>query len=186
MTRQVLFVQGGGAGTHDDWDNRLVDSLTRELGPTYDVRYPRMPDEDDPRYAAWKAALELELEALDDGAILVGHSIGGTILINALAERPSPRKFGAIVLVAAPFVGDGGWPSDELDPPRDLGARLPAGVPVHLFHGLTDEIAPPAHADLYERAIPQARVHRLPGRDHQLDDDMSEVAAAIRSLESRS
>jgi hypothetical protein len=36
------------------------------------------------------------------------------------------------------------------------------------------------HADLYGRAIPQAQVHRLPGRDHQLNNDLREVAEAIR------
>jgi hypothetical protein len=38
----------------------------------------------------------------------------------------------------------------------------------------------PAHADLYARAVPQARLHRLPGRDHQLNNDLSDVAKAIR------
>jgi pimeloyl-ACP methyl ester carboxylesterase len=52
-----------------------------------------------------------------------------------------------------------------------------------LFHGLADETAPPSHADLYARAFPQARVHRLAGRDHQLNTDLAEVAVAIRSLE---
>jgi hypothetical protein len=55
MTNQVLFIQGGGEGTHDEWDNKIVDSLKRELGPDYAVRYPRMPNEADPKYAAWKA-----------------------------------------------------------------------------------------------------------------------------------
>lgn len=183
LKRQLLFVQGGGAGVHDDWDNKLVDSLGRELGPGYEIRYPRMPDEDDPSYAPWKAALERELAAMDDGAILIGHSVGGTILINALSELPLRQKFGAIFLIATPFVGEGGWPSDDLKPPRDLGARLPEDVPVFIYHGLADDTAPPSHADLYARAIPQAQVHRLPGRDHQLNDDLSEVAAAIRSLE---
>ncbi|MEP7191263.1 MAG: hypothetical protein ABI903_00175 [Actinomycetota bacterium] len=27
--RQILFIQGGGAGTHDEWDNKLVESLCR-------------------------------------------------------------------------------------------------------------------------------------------------------------
>jgi hypothetical protein len=48
-----------------------------------------------------------------------------------------------------------------------------------VFHGLQDETAVPAHADLYAHAIPQAQVHRLPGRDHQLNSDLSEVASAI-------
>ena len=59
-TRQVLFVQGGGAGTHDEWDAALVESLRRGLGPGYEVRYPRMPDEDDPSYARGSAAIRRE------------------------------------------------------------------------------------------------------------------------------
>lgn len=181
MKRQLLFVQGGGAGVHDEWDSKLVQSLKSELGSNYEIRYPRMPNEGDPKYAEWKAALETEFARLNDSAILVGHSIGGTILINALAEQPSERNLGAIFLVAAPFVGEGGWQSDDVNPRRDLGEKLPIGVPVHVFHGLDDDTAPPSHADLYARAIPQAHVHRLPGRDHQLNNDLSEIAAVITS-----
>ena len=175
----MLFIQGGGAGAHDEWDDKLVHSLGRELGDRYEVRYPRMPDEDDPSYATWSAAIRRELADLDDGAVVVGHSVGATILVNSLAERPPARELGAIVLIAAPFVGAGGWPGTEFELPHDLGARLPKGVPVHVFHGLGDEIAPPSHADLYARAIPQARLHPLPDRGHQLDNDLSEVATAI-------
>ena len=179
-TRQILFIQGGGAGAHDVWDAKLVESLRRELGMGHEVRYPRMPDEGDPAYARWSAAIRRELTDLDDGAVVAGHSVGATILINALAEQPPDGGLAAIVLIAAPFVGDGGWPSDEFELTSELGARLPPGVPVHVFHGLQDETAPPSHADLYALAIPQAQVHRLPGRDHQLNNDLSEVAEAIR------
>ncbi|MER6784840.1 alpha/beta fold hydrolase [Streptomyces sp. NPDC000658] len=180
-SRQILFVQGGGAGTYDAWDDKLVDSLRRELGEGYEVRYPRMPDEDDPSPARWAPALRREMADLADGAVVVGHSVGGTILVHTLAQRPPVAGLAAIVLVAAPFVGRGGWPADEFELPADLGARLPRGARVHVFHGLADEVAPPSHADLYARAIPRAQVHRLPGRDHQLNDDLSEVAEAIGS-----
>ena len=182
MKKCILFIQGGGAGTHDEWDNKLVDSLRRGLGPSTDIRYPRMPNEADPSYALWKAALAEELAGLNDGAIVVGHSIGGAILISALAETPPRRKLDGIFLIAAPFIGDGGWPSDDVKPMADLGARLPAKTPIHLYHGSADDIAPVAHADLYARAIPSAIVHRLQGRDHQLNDDLTEVAAGIRAL----
>ena len=185
MTHQLLFVQGGGKSVHDEWDNKLVESLRRELGQDYEIHYPRMPSEDDPRYAPWKTALERVFGTLQDGAILVGHSVGGTILVKLLAEQSSARGFGAIFLIAAPFVGDGGWSADELQVPPDLGARLPKGVPIHFYHGLEDEVAPPSHIELYARAVPQAHVHRLQGRDHQLNNDLREVAAAILSLETR-
>jgi pimeloyl-ACP methyl ester carboxylesterase len=183
--RQILFIQGGGEGAHDEWDDRLVDSLRRELGDGYEVCYPRMPDEDDPSYATWGATIRRELTLLDDGAVVVGHSVGGTILVNTLAEHPPERKLAAIVLIAAPFVGAGGWPGDEFELPHDLGARLPEGVPVDVFHGLQDETAPPSHAGLYAGVVPQARVHRLAGRDHQLNDDLTEVAKVIAAASGR-
>ena len=181
-TPHVLFIQGGGAGTYDDWDDKLVGSLRRELGDGYEVRYPRMPNEDDPSAATWGPAIVRELADLDDGSVVIGHSVGGTILIHSLAEHPPAADLAAVILVAAPFVGDGGWPADEFAVPADLGARLPADTEIHVFHGLADGDVPPTHADLYARAIPQAHVHRLPGRDHQLGNDLADVASVIRSV----
>jgi pimeloyl-ACP methyl ester carboxylesterase len=86
------------------------------------------------------------------------------------------------VLIAAPFVGVGGRPGEEFELPGNLGALLPAAVPVHVFHGLGDDEVPPAHADLYARSIPQAQVHRLVGRDHQLGNDLGDMATLIRGL----
>jgi predicted alpha/beta hydrolase family esterase len=183
VKRQLLFVQGGGKGTYDEWDNKLVESLRRKLGQDYEIHYPRMPNEDDPGYELWKIALEKVFGTLQDGAILVAHSVGGTILVKVLAEQLSTREFGAIFLIAAPFIGDGGWSADDMQFPHDLGAHLPQGVPIYFYHGLEDEVAPSSHIELYARAVPQARIHRLPGRDHQLNNDLREVAAAILSLE---
>jgi predicted alpha/beta hydrolase family esterase len=183
MTRQLLFVQGGGGEhAHDEWDSKLVESLQRELGPDYEIRYPRMPDEDDPKFAPWKAALLEELDKLDDGAMLVGHSIGATILVHSLAEEPPERPPAGIFLVSMPFIGKEGWPSSEVEPKPDLGRQLPAQSPVYLYHGDADETVPAKHAELSAKAIPQAVLRKLAGRDHQLNNDMSEVAADIREL----
>ena len=182
MKRQVLFVQGGGEGTHDHWDDKLVASLSAELGQSCEIRYPRMPNEDEPSYATWAAAIETELAALKDGAILVGYSLGGTILINVLVEHPPRRTIGAVFLIAAPFVGEGGWQSDDWTPQRGPDRKLCSGVPIYLYHGLADETVPPSHAELFARAIPQAHLCHLPGRDHHLNNDLSEIAAVIKSL----
>jgi predicted alpha/beta hydrolase family esterase len=181
--RQILFVQGGGEGVHDHWDNVLVESLDSELGPSYEIRYPVMPNEAEPSYPVWKVALQKELAALGDGAIVVGHSVGGTVLIHALAESAPAVDLAAICLIAAPFIGTGGWSSDDIEPRPELADRLPAGVPIFLYHGGSDDVVPPSHVELYARALSRARVRRLENRDHQLDNRLSEVAADIRSLE---
>jgi predicted alpha/beta hydrolase family esterase len=181
MARQVLFVQGAGEGVYDCWDSKLVTSLERELGESYTVRYPRMPNEDDPSYAAWEPALTRELASLDDGAILVAHSVGGTILIHVLAgQQPKPR-FGGLFVIAAPFIGEGGWPSDGIGDCKDVSEGLPPGLPIYLYHGAADDVVPTAHVHLCAKAIPHAVVRTLDRRDHQLNNDMSDVARDILS-----
>lgn len=183
MKTQVLFIQGGGAGAYDDWDSKLVDSLKRELGPGYEVRYPRMPDEGDPDFGRWSAALREELGQLNAGAVLVGHSFGGTVIALGLSQAPTVPPLAGVFLVAPPFFGEGGWGSEEVAFGPDLGAKLPSGTPVRFYQGDQDTDVPPGHLDLYAKAIPQAVARRLPGRDHQLNDDLSEVAADIRDLQ---
>ncbi|KJS20137.1 MAG: alpha/beta hydrolase [Hoeflea sp. BRH_c9] len=182
MIRQVLFIQGGGEGTHDEWDNKLVDSLTAALGPGYEIFYPRMPNEADPDYLSWKQAIAQELARLGDGAILVGHSVGAAVLLNAIATDPPQRALGGLMLLAMPFFGEGGWPSDDIGPQEKLGAELPGGLPVYIYHGNNDDTVPSAHVEHYAKAIPQAIVRRLSNRDHQLDNDLSEVGKDIKSL----
>lgn len=182
---QVLFLQGGGEGAHDEWDAMLVDSLAGALGDSYEVRFPRLPREDEPSYLRWGPAITREIAVLDDGAVLVGHSVGAAVLMGVLAEPMPQWRPGAIILLAAPFVGPGGWPSEEFKLPGDLGRRLPRGTPVDVFHGMDDQAVPPSHADLYARAIPQARVHRLVARDHQFNQDLSDIAPVVRDTHHR-
>ena len=183
MARQVLFVQGGGGkNAHDEWDSKLVEGLERELGPEYEIRYPRMPNEEDPKYASWKTALRSELDMLDDGAILVAHSIGATIVAHSLAEDPPRRAPVGIFLVSMPFIGKDGWPGGDIKPDTELGSKLPQQSSIYLYQGSEDEIVPLEHVRLNAKAIPQAVVRTLSGRDHQLDNDMTEVAADIRNL----
>src|SRR5678816_2668440 len=125
MMRQILFIQGGGEGVHDQWDDKLVDSLRGELGPAYEIRYPVMPNEADPKYSVWKRALEIEIAALEPGAIVIGHSVGGTILIHTLAESTPPTDLRAICLISAPFIGPGGWETGDIEARPDLAERLP-------------------------------------------------------------
>lgn len=180
MPKEILFVQGAGAGTHDEWDDKLVGSLGAELGRQYAIRYPLMPNEAEPSYASWKAALLKQFDELDENAILVGHSIGGTFLIHAVAEQRPKRKWGGIFLIAPPFLGEGGWPGDDTGPAEELTRELRADVPVFLYHGTADGEVPLEHMKLYAGAIPHVATRALADRDHQLNNDLSELARDIR------
>jgi predicted alpha/beta hydrolase family esterase len=181
MKKDVLFLQGGGEGAYE-FDTKLAESLQSALGAGYKVRYPRMPNEDAPDFQVWNARIAAEIGGLGEDVILVGHSIGATILIGGLAQGEYAAKIAAVFLVAPPFVGEGGWPSEDIEPMDQLGVKLPRKVPVYLYHGGDDDTVPAAHMELYTKAIPRAKLRRLDRADHQLNNDLSEIAADIRRL----
>jgi predicted alpha/beta hydrolase family esterase len=180
-SKSVLFVQGGGKGAHDSWDNKLVASLRKALGSGYTVDYPRMPDEANPEPTAWKRAIDEKLGQRRD-VILVAHSIGAAVLIDYLADGDRQSKPTSVFLIAAPFIGDGGWPSDHLRPTKEAAASFPEGTLIHLYHGRDDQTVPFSHLGMFAKVLPDATIRRLDGRDHQLNDDLSEVARDIRRL----
>ena len=180
MRKQVLFVQGGGQGAHHE-DAKLVANLVKELGSDYEVHYPVMPHEDTPDYPAWNQVFIEQIARLGDDVILVGHSVGATILLRSLAENHPKQKLAGVFLIAPPFVGERGWQIEDCIPPKNIAAKVP-DVPIYLYHGREDEIVPFAHVDLYAAVMPQALIRRLAGRNHQLNDDLSEVARDICGL----
>ena len=68
-------------------------------------------------------------------------------------------------------------------PTKELVADLPGGVPLYLYQGAGDDTVPSSHSRLFQKAFPRATIRRLAGRDHQLDDDLSEVARDIALLD---
>ena len=182
MAKQVLFVQGGAEGAYKD-DARLAESLRSNLGPNYQVRYPAMPNEVDPDYQSWKRSILRGVQEMGEGAILVGHSIGASILIRMLADRVPRPSIAGVFLIAGPFWHDHEfWRWDEVALPDDAADHYPRDVPLFLYHGDEDEVVPVSHLDMYAKALPDAVVRRLPGRNHQLNGDMTEVARDIASL----
>ena len=181
MTTQVLFIQGGGTGAHDE-DRALAASLQRRLDGRYAVSFPEMPNEGAPDYAAWKPRIAEEIARVDGDLILVGHSAGAYMLVRYLGEDGAPKQPLGTFLIAPPYPGgDEDWIFPGFSLPPDLGARLPGDARVFLYHSPDDQVIPYAHMRLYAQAIPQAVVRTTTG-GHQLNGDLSLVATDIRNL----
>jgi fermentation-respiration switch protein FrsA (DUF1100 family) len=63
-----------------------------------------------------------------------------------------------------------------------LVGELPSGAPLYLHQGRNDETVPFSHVGMLAKALPHATIRRLKGRDHQLNNDLSEVARDISLL----
>lgn len=182
MTTKVLFVQGGGEGAHA-YDAALAKNLGEELGSGYEVIYPKMPNEPDPNYLAWSQCIAASLKTLGNDVVVVGHSIGASVLIKYLVEGAVEHSIAGIHLIAAPFLHEkDGWPWKEAELSPDPAERLPKRVPVFLYHGRDDQDVPFSHLAQYAKTFPKAVVRELNGRNHQLNDDLTEVANDIRSV----
>ena len=120
---------------------------------------------------------------MDDGAVLVGHSIGASVVIKLLTDGDLERSLAGVFLVSTPFWYDHEvWRWKDVELPSDAAARLPRGVPVFLYHGRADEVVPFSHVGMYAKALPKAVVRRLGVSNHQLNNDLTEVARDISRL----
>ena len=179
MATQVLFIQGGSEGAYEA-DRLLADSLQKALGQGYRVRYPRLPNEDDPQYDAWKTVIEASLAETVGEIALVGHSLGAFMLLRSLAETKPPADLVGLFLIATPFVSETeGWRFPDMAPPKSFAEKL-AAVPVFLYHSRDDEVVPFEHLALYRAKLPRATTRVFEGRGHQFRNDLGEVADDIR------
>jgi predicted alpha/beta hydrolase family esterase len=164
----------------------LVTNLRLLLGPEYDIHYPVMPHEDDADYEIWKVQIASALTAMTDPVLLLGHSVGASILLKYLSEIEVERTIAGTFLIATPFWGGDGWRYEgftRLALQEGFATELPEGAPIFLYHSRDDEIVPFTHLGLYAQSIPQATIRELNGRRHQLNNDLSEVAEDIRGLQ---
>jgi hypothetical protein len=158
MITPVLFIHGAGAGAFEE-DGFLVASLQNALGCAYTVHYPHMPEEDSATYADWKAPIQRALATLDDDVILVGHSVGGSVLVKYLSEAQLDTAISALVLLAIPYWGaDAFWTWDEARLPDDVAAQFASIPRILVYHSRDDAIVPFAHLALYAATLPQATI----------------------------
>ena len=180
MKQPVLFIHGAGEGAFEE-DRLLAASLQHALGLTYDVRYPKLPEEDSATFADWQAPIERELATLDDHVILVGHSVGGSVLVKYLSEQQLDKPIASLFLLATPYWGaDDFWTWDEAQLREDVAAKLVNIPRIFLYHSRDDDVVPFAHLALYAAKLPQATVRAFDGRGHQFGNDLAEVAADIK------
>ncbi len=184
MTKQVLFIQGAGQGAHEE-DKELADELQELLGPEYEVRCPEMPDEKNAPYEQWKRAIEQELAKMKGPVILIGHSVGGSVLIKCMSEVKTDDRIVGLALLATPFWGGDGWlyeGYEKLELAKGFAAKLPKSARLFLYQSTDDEIVPFAHLALYAQVLPGATVRELSKGGHQLNGVLPVVAKDIRTI----
>src|SRR5688572_17061454 len=125
----VLFIQGGGGDEDYTADAKLASALRKALGNGYTVHYPLLPNESSPDFGRIKQ-IDNEMSLIKGEIILVGHSLGASMLLKYLSENDVKRKITGIFLVSTPFwSGNEDW-QQGLKLQEDFPHKLPKNVPV--------------------------------------------------------
>ncbi|GAB3959632.1 alpha/beta fold hydrolase [Spirosoma harenae] len=181
IKKQVLFIQGGGSSEDYEADQLLVTSLHKSLGEAYRMHYPRLSTESTPDLGRLKQ-IGHELSRIKGAFILVGHSLGASMLLKYLSENAIRKKPTALFLIATPFwSGDEDW-KEGFKLSENFADKLPKEVPIFFYHSQDDQEVPFAHLAMYRQQLPWATFRELTSGGHQLNNDLTIVANDITSV----
>ena len=167
--KNALLIHSSGEQSGAEGSGPLVAALRAGLAADTRLTAPIMPEPDEPDAAAWEAALGEHLRQQQAPLVLVGHSVGASVIFRYLADHGMPAGLAGVVSIAAPFWGTADW-EQEWALPHGSEARLAQLPRVALYHSLDDDVAPVSHVDRYAEVMPHARVHKVEGRGHLFGD----------------
>jgi uncharacterized protein len=182
MKKEVLFIHSAGPQGFHEGSTDLVAYLHTALGAQYDLKCPAMPEPENPRYEAWKERLEKELGVPGGEVILIGHSLGGSVLLKYLSEESCKRPIAGLFLIAAPYWGKKGWQIEEYILQEDFLSKLPSIPKIFFYHSREDEWVPFGHLGHYAKKFPQAVIRGLKGNDHEFGYGLPEIVNDVKSL----
>jgi predicted alpha/beta hydrolase family esterase len=183
MKRTILFIHSAGSqeGEHEG-SNDLLRRLREGLGVGVTLLAPRMPSPDNPTYASWKKALDALIPTLPDEVVLVGHSLGGSVLLKYLSEEAFTPRIAGMVLIAMPYWGVQDWDVSEYMLREDFPTGLPAIRPLYLYQSDNDDVVSPDHVKYYATLLPTATVRTPAGMGHLFAKPCPELIDDIHGL----
>ena len=182
MRKQVLLIHSAGSQQRGQGSAALLKHLRNDLGADYKVTCPPMPRPSKPSYEKWKLGLRTQLHAASESLILIGHSLGGSVLLKYLSEENFTIGAVGLFVVAAPYWGTEDWQVAEFELRKDFSKHLPLSLRMFLYQSRDDEVVPAAHLSLYARAIPKATVRMVDGQGHEFKNGLPELIEDIRRV----
>jgi uncharacterized protein len=179
--QQILFAhsagtqEGPGEGSFD-----FVSQLKSALAKDYEIHYPIIDDPEAPTYEMWRTMFDDALRKISKPLILIGHSLGGSMLLKYLSKEQPDTDITALFLVATPAWGKRDWKVAEFMLRKDFQKSLGNIPRIYLYHCINDEIVPFDHLNFYTKAFPMATVRALDGNDHAFANGLPELVADIR------
>ncbi|WP_082233078.1 alpha/beta hydrolase [Halobacillus massiliensis] len=179
----IVFIHSAGPQENSQGSSPFILNLKKSLTTEYQLRTPKMPDPENPRYIAWENRLKEEFSKLDGEVILIGHSLGGSVLLKYLSEERCPFNISGLFVLGSPYWGlEEDWQFPEFSLSDDFASRLPDIKQIFLYHSVDDEVVSIAHYEHYIRRLPEADARKLQRYGHLFKEVPPEFLKDIYSL----
>lgn len=201
MKHQIAVIHGGHAldaqeeflqrlraknVTADDFKLKHAwkETLQADLGADFEVFNPRMPNGQNARYVEWEIWFEKLIPFLNDGIICIGHSLGGLFLLKYLSEHIFPKKIEAVILVAAPYEGQGGKHvrNSNFILGEDLSKFQGQTEHIIVLHSKDDPIVPYRDFEKYKQKLPSARFFSFETEGHFNGNSVPGLVEMIKNI----
>lgn len=171
---RLIILHSFGRTSRDNW----YQAVGQQLADLFEIVIPDLPDPEAGRISDWLPALAALRP--DAQTWLVGHSLGGTLILRYLEQAEAP--IAGCVLVAAPandlarndlhatgfFERDFDW------------AAIQAKAPTRLIIGSADDQTVPFWQAEYLAANAKGQLIRLEGYDHFKADHLPELVTLLK------
>lgn len=200
MKQQILFIGGGNSFINYDYylsslKNQEItldriksnrgwrNSIGEELGNKYEFFSPEMPNRLNAKYMEWKIVFEKVLPLLNNGLLLIGHSLGGIFLAKYLSENNIFNKISGLILISAPFDEEGKEGESLNDFKLNLSiSGLNKYKKVVLIHSKDDKTVSFSEVKKYLEFLPKAELVIFEDKGHFKQDHFPELVEIIKKL----
>ncbi|MFM2415212.1 MAG: hypothetical protein RI911_905 [Candidatus Parcubacteria bacterium] len=192
MAQQLIFVHGGEAfpthGMFLDWlrtiavfdplrQDRRQKRWHRQLEavlPGWSILRPQMPNDTNAQYVEWELYFEKVVPYMEQGCVLVGHSLGGTFLLKYLTKHVLPVQPKALHLVAPSF----GVPGTSFEVDEDVSV-IPTRIPTTIHHSHDDTVVPYSESVEGILRMPGAQLISYETKGHFIDETFPELVSLL-------
>lgn len=207
MKQQVFYIHGGNAyskyesylehlRTKEMWhmpkegesevSKKWMDTFVEDLGDEYQVIGPQMPNKQNARFVEWSIWFERHFEYVNDGVILIGHSLGAMFLAKYLSKNDLPFRPKAIFLMSGRYqipnskkeLFEDSW--GFMVEPQKVKLLLNKTENLLIYHSKDDFVVPYEHGLALSQAIPEAEFVSFEVKNHFLTEEFPELLNKIK------
>ena len=179
----VLFLPCAGPQGAGEGSDFLIKFLRGRLAPGCRILTPDMPDPENPHYKPWKKAFERALCNHGDRQLfIVAHSLGASVVLKYLSEKPPLKSIVGLFLVSAVYWGLENWDVAEYGFNENFQRQLRYIPHIFFYQSKDDEVVPVSHLWHFAVALPHATIREFEHDGHLFVQGLPKLIEDMKSI----